>query len=103
MLVISRKKNESLVIGDDVIVTIVEIREDKVRLGVECPKEIPVHRREVYESTMRDRIGSEDTSKNPGIHKRYLELTEFLPFDKLSYGQINYEVLINKKQLQYIL
>ena len=50
MLVLSRKKNESIVINNDIVVTIVEIRGDKVRLGIEAPKEIPVHRREVYDA-----------------------------------------------------
>jgi carbon storage regulator len=50
MLVLSRKKNESIVIGDNVVVTVVEIRGDKVRLGIEAPKEIPVHRREVFDA-----------------------------------------------------
>ncbi|MCB0324565.1 MAG: carbon storage regulator CsrA, partial [Bdellovibrionales bacterium] len=50
MLVLSRKKNESIVINDDITLVVVEIRGDKVRLGVEAPKEVPVHRREVYEA-----------------------------------------------------
>jgi carbon storage regulator len=50
MLVLSRKKNESIVINNDVIVTVVEIRGDKVRLGIVAPKEVPVHRQEVYEA-----------------------------------------------------
>jgi carbon storage regulator len=50
MLVLSRKKNESIMIGDDVKIVIVEIRGDKVRLGIEAPKETPVHRHEVYEA-----------------------------------------------------
>jgi carbon storage regulator len=50
MLVVSRKKNESLIINDDITIVIVEIRGDKVRLGVEAPKEVPVHRREVYDA-----------------------------------------------------
>jgi carbon storage regulator len=49
MLVLSRKMNESIVIRDDIVVTVVEIRGDKVRLGIEAPKEVAVHRREVYE------------------------------------------------------
>lgn len=48
MLVLSRKKNESIVIDDTIIVTVVEIRGDKVRLGIQAPKEIPVHRSEVH-------------------------------------------------------
>lgn len=53
MLVLSRKKNESVVINDDIIIVVVEIRGDKVRLGIEAPKEVPVHRREVYEAIRR--------------------------------------------------
>ena len=48
MLVLSRMNNESIVIGDDIVITVVEIRGDKVRLGVDAPREVPVHRREVY-------------------------------------------------------
>ena len=54
MLVLSRQRDESIVIGDNVIVTIVDIRGDKVRLGIEAPGEIPVHRREVYEAIQRE-------------------------------------------------
>ena len=50
MLVLSRKKNESIVINDDITIVVVEIRGDKVRLGIEAPKEVPVHRNEVYEA-----------------------------------------------------
>jgi len=50
MLVLSRKKNESIVINNDIIVTVVEIRGDKVRLGIVAPKEVPVHRQEVFEA-----------------------------------------------------
>ena len=53
MLVLSRKKNESIVINDDISIVVVEIRGDKVRLGVEAPKEVPVHRREVYDAIQR--------------------------------------------------
>ena len=53
MLVLSRKKNESIVINDDIRIVVVEIRGDKVRLGVEAPKEVPVHRREVYDAIRR--------------------------------------------------
>lgn len=53
MLTLSRKKRESIVIGASIVVTVVEIRGDKVRLGVEAPKEVPVHRNEVYEAIQR--------------------------------------------------
>lgn len=50
MLVLSRKKDESIVVNNDIVITIVEIRGDKVRLGIVAPKEVPVHREEVYEA-----------------------------------------------------
>jgi carbon storage regulator len=53
MLVLSRKKNESIVINNDIKIVVVEIRGDKVRLGVEAPREVPVHRREVYDAIQR--------------------------------------------------
>lgn len=54
MLVLSRKKNEKITIGDDITVAVVEIRGDKVRLGIEAPKEVPVHRQEVYDAIQRN-------------------------------------------------
>ncbi len=53
MLVLSRKKDESIVINNDITIVVVEIRGDKVRLGVEAPKDVPVHRREVFEAIAR--------------------------------------------------
>jgi len=50
MLVLSRKKNESIVINDDITIVVVEIRGDKVRLGIEAPKEVSVHRKEVWDA-----------------------------------------------------
>ena len=58
MLVLSRKKNESIVINNDITVVVVEIRGDKVRLGVEAPKEVPVHRREVYDAIQKSGIAT---------------------------------------------
>ncbi len=55
MLVLSRQKDESIIIGDNVEITIVDIRGDKVRLGITAPKDIPVHRREVYEAIQREK------------------------------------------------
>ena len=54
MLVLSRHRDESIMIGDDVVITIVDIRGDKVRLGIEAPNDIPVHRQEVYEAIKRE-------------------------------------------------
>jgi len=54
MLVLSRKKNESIVIADNIIVTVVDIRGDKVRLGIAAPESVPVHRQEVYDAIKRE-------------------------------------------------
>jgi len=50
MLVLSRKKNESIVIADTITITVVEIRGDKVRLGIVAPRDVPVHRQEVFDA-----------------------------------------------------
>lgn len=54
MLVLSRKKNEQVVIAGNVVITVVDIRGDKVRLGVEAPADVSVHRKEVYEAIQRE-------------------------------------------------
>ncbi len=55
MLVLSRQRDESIMIGDDVEITIVDVRGDKVRLGITAPKTIPVHRREIYDAIQREK------------------------------------------------
>ncbi len=55
MLVLSRQRDESIMIGDDVEIIIVDVRGDKVRLGITAPKEIPVHRREIYDAIQREK------------------------------------------------
>jgi carbon storage regulator len=55
MLVLSRQKDESIIIGDDVEIIIVDVRGDKVRLGITAPKSISVHRKEVYEAIQREK------------------------------------------------
>jgi len=66
MLVLSRKKNESIVINNDITIVVVEIRGDKVRLGVEAPREVPVHRREVFDAIQRNNVefDAETDAKN---------------------------------------
>ncbi len=54
MLVLSRQRDEKIMIGDNVVITVVDIRGDKVRLGIEAPREVDVHRREVYEAIKRE-------------------------------------------------
>ena len=62
MLVLSRKKDESIIINDHIRVTVVEIRGDKVRLGIDAPKDVTVHRREVYEAIQNQLKAHEDSS-----------------------------------------
>ena len=65
MLVLSRKKNQAIRINHDITLTIVEIRGDKVRVGIEAPKETPVHRSEVYEAIQRSKptcYGTDETA-----------------------------------------
>lgn len=54
MLVLSRHRDESIMIGDNIVITIVDIRGDKVRLGIQAPTDVPVHREEVYEAIKRE-------------------------------------------------
>lgn len=54
MLVLSRKPDEQIVIGNGIVVTVVEVRGDKVRLGIEAPREIGVHRREIYDAIKKE-------------------------------------------------
>jgi carbon storage regulator len=63
MLVLSRRKDESIMIGDDVEITIVDVRGDKVRLGIAAPKDIPVHRKEVYEAIQREKSEQKKAQK----------------------------------------
>jgi carbon storage regulator len=63
MLVLSRQKDESIIIGDDVEVTIVDVRGNKVRLGITAPKNISVHRREVYEAIQREKGQKKEAQK----------------------------------------
>ena len=65
MLVLSRKKNESIIINDNITIVVVEIRGDKVRLGVEAPKEIPVHRNEGYDAIRRNQELDGQTEVEP--------------------------------------
>ena len=66
MLVLSRKKDESIVINNDIKIVVVEIRGDKVRLGVEAPKEVPVHRQEVFDAIARGESLAESVDAEAG-------------------------------------
>ncbi len=72
MLVLSRQRDESIVIGENVIITVVDIRGDKVRLGIDAPSEVPVHRREVYDAIQREnrragQLEPQDVHGSPGL------------------------------------
>ena len=56
MLILSRRKDESIMIGEDVEIVVVEVRGDRVRLGIAAPKQLPVHRREIYEAIRREKV-----------------------------------------------
>jgi carbon storage regulator len=62
MLVLSRKRDESIVIAGNITITVVDIRGDKVRLGIAAPAEVPVHRREVYDAIKRDEASAPATA-----------------------------------------
>ena len=71
MLVLSRHRDESIMIGDDVVITVVDIRGDKVRLGIDAPQHITVHRQEVYDAIKREneRATKVDPSETRNIGK----------------------------------
>jgi carbon storage regulator len=60
MLILTRKKDESLRIGDDIVITVVSVGGGHVRLGIEAPRELPVHRSEIYEKIASAESGTED-------------------------------------------
>lgn len=64
MLVLSRHKNEQIVIGQEIVITVIEIRGDKVRLGVEAPQEVSVHRREIFDQIYKNRKEEEGQTEN---------------------------------------
>jgi carbon storage regulator len=81
VLVLSRQRDESIMIGDNIVITVVDIRGDKVRLGISAPTEIPVHRQEVYEAIQRENLrasqldpkdtrGLGKTNKSPDLPAR---------------------------------
>ena len=65
MLVLSRQKDESIIIGDNFEIIIVDVRGDKVRLGITAPKEIPVHRREIFDAIQREKNEKKESQERP--------------------------------------
>ena len=75
MLVLSRQRDETIMIGDNIQITVVDIRGDKVRLGIVAPIEIPVHRKEVYDAIQRENrnasnLEPKDLAKPSGENSR---------------------------------
>ena len=64
MLVLSRKIGERIVIGDGIAVVVIEIRGDKVRLGIDAPAAVPVHRQEVYEAIKREQGHGKESDRD---------------------------------------
>jgi carbon storage regulator len=62
MLVLSRRKDETIMIGDDVEITIVDVRGDTVRLGIQAPKSVSVHRKEIYDAIQAENIAAASES-----------------------------------------
>jgi carbon storage regulator len=65
MLVLSRQRDETIMIGDDIEITVVDIRGEKVRLGINAPPHVPVHRKEVYEAIKRELQSHQVTGEPP--------------------------------------
>ena len=108
MLVLRRKKNEQIMIGDNIEVIVVGILGNEVKIGITAPKEVPVHRREVYEaikrgeSMMRERKGRFKKSEE-GKKSEFKEFREYSTFENIYHiysdsQQINY----NKFPLNYL-
>lgn len=69
MLVLTRKENESIMIGDDIEVKLLDLRENQVKIGIVAPRHIPVHRREVYLAIQAENEQAASASKIDGISK----------------------------------
>jgi carbon storage regulator len=64
MLVLSRKQDEKIIIGDSITLMVISIQGDKVRLGIEAPKHVSIHREEVYQAIMRERTAADHAPQN---------------------------------------
>ncbi len=64
MLVLSRKKDEKIIINDNITVMVIEIRNETVRLGIDAPRDVPIHRQEVYEAIQREKASDDDVASD---------------------------------------
>jgi carbon storage regulator len=75
MLVLARRLNESIIIGDDIEVVVIDIKGDQVKLGIRAPKRISVHRKEIYEEIQQENIAAMSSNLQPDTLKN---LSDFL-------------------------
>ncbi len=68
MLILTRRVGESLVVGDDVTLTVLGVKGNQVRIGVNAPKEVSVHREEIYQRIQREKNGDVDTAANTSAY-----------------------------------
>ena len=79
MLVLARKLNESIMIGDDIEVVIIDIKGDQVKLGIRAPKNVTVHRMEIYQDIKQENIAATKSEFDPNELR---ELSDFFGKDK---------------------
>ena len=79
MLVLARRVNESIMIGDDIEVIVIDLRGDQVKLGIKAPKKISVHRKEIYEEIQNENIAAIGSDFKPEILR---ELSDYFELDK---------------------
>lgn len=66
MLILTRRVGETFIIGDDIRITVCSVRNGQVRIGIEAPKDVSIHRKEVYERIQREEVASGEKDKGPG-------------------------------------
>jgi len=88
VLVLARKPNQSIMIGDDIEIKIIEVKGDQIKIGIQAPKNIAVHRKEVYEEIKKANIEATKSNKTPStfrkiagiLKKNKVEDKEWSPF-----------------------
>ncbi len=79
MLVLARRLNESIIIGDDIEVVVIDIKGDQVKLGIKAPKKITVHRKEIYDEIQQENIAALGSEFNPETLR---DLSDFFAREK---------------------